>query len=484
MSITILGLGAGDMSQISYQAIKELNSGKKIFLRTSEHPIVKKLDITYESFDFLYEDGSNFEEVYDKIAKKIISVGKNEDIIYAVPGHPRVAETSVSHIEKYAENDKINIKFVASMSFIDAMYTYLGFDPSNGFRLIDSFCIRKKDLDTNVNIIITQVYDRFIASNVKLSLMNYYSDEQEVWLVRAAGIEQLEYKEKIKLYELDRTDILFDHLTSIFIPKGGEKKYKDIYDLIDITKTLRGDNGCNWDKEQTHKSLTKYLIEESYELIDAINNDDIEGIIEELGDLMYHIVLHSQIGLDDGYFDFDEVCNSSVEKMISRHPHVFGEEKIDYIENQWDINKMKEKGENKVSESMRREPKYLPALMKAIKIQSKAANVGFDWNNIDDVFSKVNEEYNEFIYEYKNDNHESMKEEYGDLLFSIVKLGKFLNIDPENSLNKTTEKFINRFEYVEDSLIEKKINFDKSNIETMINLWNESKKYIKNSKKL
>ncbi len=479
MGIKIIGLGPGDKSQISYGAIEALKSGNKIYLRTENHPVVNDLDICYESFDILYEGADKFENVYGEIAKKIVEIGKDEDIVYAVPGHPRVAETSVTYIENLSKEEGVSVEVVASMSFVDAMYAFLGFDPSEGFRLLDSFSIRKKDLDTDVNIIITQVYDRFIASNIKIELMNYYADDQDVWIVRAAGVKGMEFKDKIKLYELDRQEMEFDHLTSIFIPKGGEKNFKDIMDLVEVTRVLRGDNGCEWDKKQTHKTLTKYLIEECYELIDAIENDDIDGIVEELGDLQYHIVLHSQIGYDTGYFDYDEVCNSSVEKMVSRHPHVFGDE--EYEEGRWNINKMNEKGETKVSEGMRRIPNHLPALMKAIKVQNKASDAGFDWKEIDSVFEKVREEYEEFIEEYNRCDHEKMTEEFGDLIFSIVKLGRFLNIDPEHALCMTINKFVNRFEFVEDSLINNGLKIDETNLETLEKLWEESKKRIKNT---
>lgn len=476
MSITIVGLGAGDISQISYQAMAELNSGKEIYLRTENHPIISLLDICYKSFDSYYDKSDSFEIVYEEISRKVVELGEKNDIIYAVPGHPRVAEISVPLIEKYAREKNIEVKVIASMSFIDAIYTYLEFDPSDGFRLLDAFNVRRKDLDNEVNIIITQVYDRYIASDVKLKLMNYYDDEVEVWLVRSAGIKDLEYKSKIHLYELDNKENEFDHLTSLYIPKGGKKKFNDIYDLIEVTDVLRGENGCDWDKKQTHKSLTKYLIEEAYELVDAIKNDDIDGMIEELGDLMYHVVLHSRIGIESGYFDFDEVCDSSVNKMVDRHPHVFGDGDIQYDENAWDSNKMKEKGEEKVYEGMERIPIDLPALMRAYKIQSKASKVGFDWDNIDGALSKFKEEYFEFIDELEKNDMENAKREFGDLMFALVKIGRFLSIDSEEALNITNQKFISRFKYVEESLHNEGKNFGEASLEHLEKLWNNAKK--------
>lgn len=299
MSITIVGLGAGDISQISYIAIEELKSNKKIYLRTKNHPITELLNIEYESFDSYYDSCESFEEVYEKIANIILSSGEKEDIIYVVPGHPRVAEITVGKIETLANEKNIPVRVIASMSFIDAMYNYLGFDPSEGFRLINSFDIKRKDLDSDSNIIITQVYDRFIASNVKLVLMDYYLDEQEVWIVSSAGIKDKEYKKKIKIYELDALENEFDHLTSLFIPKSCSKKYKDIFDLLDLV-------------EKSHLN----------EDIDFDENTDIDKLIDILGEKLYEVLNECDLGIKTGFFDFYEVCNVLYSKKFTKNIEV------------------------------------------------------------------------------------------------------------------------------------------------------------------
>ncbi len=477
MSITIVGLGAGDISQISFGAYNELKSGKKIYLRTEKHPIIEFLNIKYTSYDHFYDQGDSFENVYEAISNEVVREGISEDIIYAVPGHPRVAESTVSLIEKYAKIQGVGVSVIPSMSFIDAMYSYLGFDPSEGFRLLDAFDIQRKNLDSNANIIITQVYDRFIASNTKISLMEYYDDDTEIWIVNSAGIKGKERKNKIKLCDLDMESNLFDHITSVFIPKSSNKKFKDIFDLIEITKTLRGDDGCPWDKKQTHESLTRYLIEECYEVIDSIERDDFDLLVEELGDVLYNIVLHCQIGIEEGYFDFDEVCNSISEKMVNRHPHVFGdiEYEKDSADKRWESQKMIEKDETTVFESMSKIPKGLPSLIKAEKIQAKAAKVGFDWDDISCVFDKVKEEYNEFLFEYKVGDFEKTLEEFGDLLFALVNLARFLEIDSEKALNLANTKFLKRFMHVENKVIESGKCFDEVGLDVMESYWQEAK---------
>lgn len=477
--ITIVGLGPGDYSQISQGALDALKNNSRIFLRTEKHPIIDRLkdEITYTTLDYFYDENEDFDIVYNKIANFIIEESHNGDLVYVVPGHPRVAEKTVGIINSIANTKGIELETIASMSFVDAMFNYLEVDPSEGFKLVDAFEIENSYVDTNARMIITQIYDRFIASNVKLSLMEYYDDEQEVCIVRAAGVKNLESKKYVKLYELDRNEKDFDYLTSLYIPKSDKTMYNTVKDLENIVQELRSDNGCEWDKKQTHQSLKAHIIEEAYELEQAIDNDDIDEMIEELGDILLHVVFHSQIGKEDGYFDLKEVTNSVCEKLIFRHPHVFKDEKVDMntYDKTWEDLKKKEKGESTVTEGLKRIPNNLPALTKAKKVQYKASLVGFDWNNIDDVFKKIVEEYKELLDEHKQGNIKYIKEELGDLLFSIVNLARFLDINPEESLNLTTEKFIKRFEFIENSAINSNKNLEDMTLEEMDNLWNQSK---------
>ena len=314
--ITIVGLGAGDISQISFSAMEALKTSERIYMRTENHPILKNLEIEYESFDNYYEDGEDFEEVYDKIAKKVVEMGRENDIIYSVPGHPRVAESTVSLIEKYASKEGIKLDIIASMSFIDAMYNYLAFDPSEGFRLLDAFDLQFKDLDCDSNIIITQVYDRFIASNIKIKLMEYYEDDQEIYLVRSAGIKGQEFKEKMSLSELDRERNEFDHLTSLFIAKSNNKRFKDIFDLKHLVKRLREENETI--KSLEYVDIAEKLGIDSKRLMTSLEEDNIEEMIESLGEVLYDVVLNSQIGIEEGYFDFEEVCDNVCNSLSVR----------------------------------------------------------------------------------------------------------------------------------------------------------------------
>lgn len=478
--ISIVGLGPGDYSLISQGVLESLQSGKKIFLRTEKHPTVDKLkeSIEYTALDYFYDREENFESVYDKISEFIIKESDSGDLIYAVPGHPRVAERTVSTIEAMAKDRGIEVETIASMSFVDAMFNYLAIDPANGFKLVDAFEIENSYIDTNTTMIITQVYDHFIASNIKLKLMEYYDYDQEVCIVNGAGVKNLESKVFVPLYELDRSENKFDYLTSLYVPKSSKKMYNTVNELELIMSTLRGQNGCDWDRKQTHQSLKKYIIEEAYELCQAIDNDDIDEMIEELGDVLLQVVFHTTIGREEGYFDLKDVINGICNKLTHRHPHVFKNVELDMnkFEKTWEELKKEEKGEETITESLKRIPTYLPALIKAEKIQHKAALVGFDWDDINPVFKKIEEEYQELLDEHKAGNIKYIKEELGDLLFSIVNLARFLYIDPEEALNNTSNKFIKRFEFIEASAINKNKKIEDMTLEEMDELWNKAKK--------
>jgi tetrapyrrole methylase family protein/MazG family protein len=256
---------------------------------------------------------------------------------------------------------------------------------------------------------------------------------------------------------------------------------KDRYsfeDFIEVIRYLRSEKGCPWDREQTHKTIKEELIEEAYEVLEAIDNDDDENLKEELGDLLLQVVFHSQIATEDNKFDINDIITGICKKLIYRHPHVFGEENIDNskdVINRWDRLKAKEKGVNSHTEALRRVPQSLPALMRSSKVQIKAAKTGFDWDNIDDIFLKLEEEVRELKDAVKSGEKERIIDETGDLLFSGVNLARFLGVQPEFALSKTTDKFIDRFDYIEKKAKEKGKNPDMMSLAEMDKLWDEAK---------
>lgn len=479
--IKIVGLGPGAKEALTIGTVWELESCKNIFLRTEKHPTVdylKEKNIEFDTYDNVYETMKSFDEVYLNIAKDLVE--KHEelgDLVYAVPGHPLVAEKSVFNLIEECKKNNIEYKVIPAVSFIDAMMEGLMIDPIEGLKVIDAFDINNMILDKRIGTVITQVYNQLIASEVKLRLLDQYDDETEIFYVRAAGIKGEESIRKIPLYELDMQEDI-DYLTSIYIPKDLNNK-KDFNDLLEIVEILRGENGCPWDREQTHKSLKKALVEESYEVIDAIDRDDDNGLIEELGDVLLQVVFHASIGKEDGYFDINEVIGGICHKMISRHPHVFGDltdvNTSKDVLSKWDELKKEEKGYETLSEEMRGVTKGLPALLRAHKVQNKAKKAGFDFEDIDSMINKLKEEIQEVIDVYNTKNMDKIKDEVGDLLFSCVNIARFLNVDEELALNSTIDKFIKRFSYIEKNIKDKGLNFQSVNLDEMNKLWEESK---------
>ena len=480
--IKIVGLGPGAKEALTIGTIYEFENNKNIFLRTEKHPTVdylKEKKIIFDTYDNVYESIGSFDEVYLNIANDLIR--KHEklgDLVYAVPGHPLVAEKSVFNLIELCKENNIEYKIIPAVSFIDAMIESLRIDPIGGLKVIDSFDIGNQILDKRIGTIVTQVYNQLIASEVKIKLLEQYNDETQIYYVRAAGIKDQESIRRIPLFELDMQEDI-DYLTSIYIPKDLENK-KDFNDLLEIIEILRSEDGCPWDREQTHKSLEKALIEESYEVIDAIDQDDDNSLIEELGDVLLQVVFHASIGKEDGYFDISDIIEGICNKMVSRHPHVFKDcnelNSSDEVLVKWDELKKKEKGYSSLTEEMKGITKGLPALLRAHKVQEKAKKVGFDFDDVSFAINKVKEELKEVIDVYNTENVEKIKEEIGDLLFSCVNVARFLKVDEEIALNWTVDKFIKRFDYIERVAKERNIELTNMNIDEMDKLWEISKK--------
>ncbi len=257
-----------------------------------------------------------------------------------------------------------------------------------------------------------------------------------------------------------------------------KKEKYDFNELLDIMKVLRGENGCPWDRVQTHEMLKRYFIEETYEVIDAIDLKDNDKLCEELGDVLLQVVFHAGIASERGAFDIHDVVDGISRKMIFRHTHVFGTAKADTPEEvviNWEEIKKKEKGQSDTAEVMKDVPNSLPALMRSYKVQKIAAKVGFDWDDIEDVFKKVREETEELVEASGSGDSDRITDELGDLLFSAVNLSRFLNVHPELALTGTTNKFISRFGYVERKARESGRKTEEMTLAELDELWDEAK---------
>ncbi len=258
-----------------------------------------------------------------------------------------------------------------------------------------------------------------------------------------------------------------------------ESKFNE---LVDIVRKLRVE--CPWDREQTNDSIKAATIEEAYEVVESIDNKDYEELKKELGDLLLHVIFHSVIAEEENNFNLEEVIDAIKEKLIRRHPHVFGDvvvENAEHVKRNWESIKLKE-GRESLLDGV---PEIMPALQRANRLQEKASKVGFDWNNKEDIWNKVIEEIEEMQEEVKSQNskvknevNEELENEIGDVFFALVNYSRFLKINPENALRKTNSKFIKRFNYIEKRLKENGKKINESNLEEMDSYWNESKKIL------
>lgn len=255
-------------------------------------------------------------------------------------------------------------------------------------------------------------------------------------------------------------------------------QYYSFKNLLEVMTLLRSKNGCPWDREQSHKTLKNAIIEEAYELVEAINNEDVPNMKEELGDLLLLVVFHSQIGLEEGQFTIDDVLDTVVSKLIRRHPHVFeGDPNIgtDEVLEQWDAIKLEEKAITTVTEDLRLVPKVLPALIKARKVQKKVGKIGFDFPDWQSAFAKIEEEMEEFKEACAMGKNKEIEEEFGDLLLSMVNISRFFELNPENALTNSLEKFINRFEGIETLATSRHRDIRNMSLKELDELWNEIK---------
>lgn len=257
-----------------------------------------------------------------------------------------------------------------------------------------------------------------------------------------------------------------------------EKPNYKFEDLVEIMKLLRAPGGCPWDREQDHKSIRQNFIEETYEVIEAIDNEDKELLKEELGDVMLQVVFHAEMESEKNEFNIDDVCDGICKKLIIRHPHVFGNVQADTSEkvlSNWDKIKMQTKSQKSQSDAMDSVSKSLPSLMRSTKIQQKAAKVGFDWSDVNGALDKLSEEVAELKETVKENNKEHQTEELGDVLFSVVNVSRFLKIDSEEALYKACDKFSNRFRKVENLAKERNIDMKTATLEELDSLWEEVK---------
>lgn len=479
-SITIIGLGPGDPSLLTRQVWELLGQVNEIYVRTQRHPAIGGLPshLRVYSFDSFYNRSNSFEAVYQQISERVIELGKRPNgVVYAVPGHPFVAEATTPAILRLAQDEGLSVKVLEGISFIEPILTALAIDPLPNLLILDALEIAASHVPQfppNLPVLIAQLYSRQVAADVKLTLMEVYPPDHQVRLVHQAGTTAVKV-ETLNLYEIDRSNSI-DWMTSLYLPGLGRETAFEAFQ--EVVAHLRSPEGCPWDREQDHQSLKPFLLEEAYELVEAIDREDVAAMREELGDLLLQVVLHAQIANEEGDFGMKEVLAGIHRKLVNRHPHVFGDVSVkdsSEVLRNWEKLKAKERQKNGAEEKGLLDgiPRALPALSQAQEIQRRAARVGFDWREVEGVLQKVEEELRELI---TAQSVEDQSGEFGDILFSLVNLARWLKIDAESALRQTNQRFRRRFAHIERRVKEQGRNMNDLSLAELDALWEEAKR--------
>ena len=477
--ITLLGLGPGDPDLLTRQAWRLLQSSSEIYLRTRLHPVVADFPehLQVHSFDHLYESLETYEAVYAGITEQVLEAGRRlQGVIYAVPGHPFVAEATGVEIARRARAEGLPVRVVNGMSFLEPTFSALGLDPFPHTAMIDALemaVAHVPPFPSSAPAIVAQISSQKVASDVKLTLMALYPDEHPVQLVHAAGTPQ-EQVELLALYEIDRSEQI-GTLTSLFVPPLGPAASFEAFQ--EIIAHLRAPYGCPWDREQTHQTLRSHLLEETYEVLAALDEEDTRKMQEEFGDLLLQIVLHAQIASEYGEFNMVDVLQGIHTKIVRRHPHVFGDVELrdaQGVLQNWERLKAEERATNSTQQAglLDSIALALPALVQAEEFQKRAARVGFDWPEIQGVIDKVSEELDEV---YAAPDADARASEIGDLLFAVVNLARWYGVDAESALRETNLRFRQRFGHIENTAREQGRSVSDLSLDEMEALWQTAK---------
>ena len=456
---------------ISCAALDACKRADKLFLQTAHTPCalpVLAAGLSFTTMDDLYERCEDFDALRDAILDRLLAACTEGDAVYAVPG--RGMGDGLTLLKEKAASAQIAVRVLPGVSYAQAALSQAGMDYA-AYMTAAANAIAEP-IDPKVPLAIEEVDTNIRAGEVKLTLTEYYPDEHPVLLCTMAETGSYQAR-TVPLYELDRQDGFYATTVLLVPPAEFLSLTRFGYEeLAAVMHTLRAPGGCPWDREQTHESLKKTMIEECYELLDAIDQQDDAALCEELGDVLLQIVFHAELAAEQRRFAGRDVTTGIVQKLIYRHPHVFGTGRADTpdaVVEKWEQLKKKEKQFSSQTEVLRAVPKNFPALMRAYKLQKKAAQVGFDWNSAQEAFLKLPEETEELREAMENNAH--VAEEMGDLLFAAVNVCRLLHLEPEEVLTSASEKFLSRFAQMEALALKSGRSLDTMTLEEQEMLW-------------
>ncbi len=463
--ITIIGLGFTQDS-LTLGAIRAAKDAKRLILRTERCAAAeyfRKENIAFETLDRIYEECEDFIELNDECAQAVLDAAQQGDVVYGVFD---LRDASVGKIMQECSD----VRLIAGPPEEGALFALLQ---------EDALVLNASDwedfvLDAWHGLLLREVDSRALASECKLKISDIYPEDMEIAALIDGKIE------KMPLCDMDRLDeSAYNHMLSFAIAPVRDIMQLSrfgVTQLMQVLARLRAPDGCPWDREQTHVSIRQDLLEEAYEVADALDNDDMTALVEELGDVLLQVAFHARIGYEHSEFDMTDVCSGICEKLISRHVHVFGEMKAansaEVLE-LWQQVKMAEKGQETTADSMTAVAKALPALTRARKVAKRAAAVGFCAQDIAGCLSQVRSEIDELQAEAPDT--EAAEMEMGDLLFAIADAAVKYKLEPERALEKATDKFIRRFSAMEKKVLESGRTLEEMDLEAMDEVWAEVK---------
>lgn len=464
MNVTIAGMKPD--GSISEQVQKAAREASAVVLQTSLNGTAQP-GFAFETLDALYEQAEDFDRLIDSACDLMLRDGL---MFVALGGfaHNRIAAALAQRVR--AAGGQVRVISGGCPALGAALAEGL-LDGSAGVCIHTASTFSRMD-DTSQVLVINEIDSAYKASDLKLRLMLWYDDEYPVLLVDTRSGKC----ENILLCQLDGAPS-YGYYTSVVIAPCAlaRKKRFTFTDLLEVMARLRSRHGCPWDKEQTHESLKRYLIEEGYEVLDAIDTGDMEALADELGDVLLQVVFHARIAEQQGEFDISDVTTAICRKMIARHPHIFGDvvaNTPEVVLSNWEQIKKEERGQQTQTDVLQNIPRSMPALMRSGKVQHKAAHVGFDFTEAAQAVDKLREEIDEVANAQSPDE---LADECGDLLFAAVNVVRLYGVEPEMALQKATDKFIERFSLVERLATQRNVDMRTCGLDVLDALWDEAK---------
>jgi tetrapyrrole methylase family protein / MazG family protein len=468
-ALHIVGLGPGSADLLTGETRTLLSSGLRVILRTRHHPTVSEIpdSSAFTDCDDLYAKGRAFDDIYGEIAERVLEAARVGGVVYAVPGHPLMAERSVQEIVAAGPGRGIEVRVHSAVSYADVAAVALGIDMAT-LQLCDALELR---IDAQRPALISQLYDRDATAALKLRLLDIYPAEHTVSVLGSLGTKEASRRE-VALSDLDHRP--FGYLDCLYVPPlaaiDDVRRFDGLYAII--ARLHSRDAGCPWDLEQTHASLRPHLLEESYEALEAIDAGDLDSLTEELGDVLLQVLMHAAVAERTDEFSFADVSEHIARKLIRRHPHVFGEvvaANAEQVTQNWEALKQAEKPKSSILEGV---PSTLPALAASQSIQGRARRIGFDWPDIEGPLDKLAEEIGEFARAVGDNERE---DEFGDVLFVIANIAQRLDIDAEQALRRANDKFRRRFGTVERLASEDGLDMKAMDLPALDALWDRAK---------